>query len=203
MMTSSPGRGATKPRETPRAVLLLALTCALFSTRARGEDGSARSFSIESGSLTYKLVHKLHEVEGKTGTIEGRALVSEDGSVRVQVRAKVASFDSGNANRDAHMREVTHEAIHAYASVQGRFSGLHLPLAAPVELAMSATVELNGEKQPATIPVTFRQEGAGLRATFSFPISLDKFKVERPELLFVKVDDRVELSGDLFFVAAR
>ena len=202
MTTSSPGRGATRPRGVLRAVVLL-LACALFSVRARGEDHAARNFLIESGSLSYQLVHKLHEVEGKTRAIEGRALVSTDGSVRVQVRAKVASFDSGNANRDAHMREVTHEPIHAYASVQGRLAGLHLPLAAPIELPMSATVELNGEKQPATIPVKFQPEGAGIRATFSFPISLEGFKVERPELLFVKVDDRIQLTGDLLFAEAR
>lgn len=194
---------ATRPRGFFRVAVLLSLACALFPLRARGEDGAARSFSVESGSLTYKLVHKLHEVEGRTRAIEGRAIVAGDGSVRVQVRAKVASFDSGNANRDAHMREVTHEALHAYASVQGRLAGLHLPLAAPVELPMSATVELNGEKQPATIAVTFRPEGAGLRATFTFPISLDQFKVDRPELLFVKVDDKVELTGDLLFVETR
>jgi len=135
--------------------------------------------------------------------VEGRALVQADGSARVQVRAKVASFDSGNANRDAHMREATHEPVHSYASVKGTLEGLHLPIAAPIDLAMSATVELNGEKQQATIPVSFRQEGPAIRATFSFPISLDSFKVERPELLFIKVDDRVQIAGDLSFEEGR
>jgi polyisoprenoid-binding protein YceI len=131
--------------------------------------------------------------------VEGRALVQGDGSAKVQVRAKVASFDSGNANRDAHMREATHEPVHSYASVKGTLEGLRLPITAPVDLAMSATVELNGAKQQATIPISFRQEGAAIRATFSFPISLDSFKVERPELLFIKVDDRVQIAGDLSF----
>ena len=158
-----------------------------------------RSFSLRSGTLAYKLVHKLHEVEGTTRSVEGRALLQEDGTARVQVRAKVASFDSGNSNRDAHMREVTHEPIHPYASVKGTLRDLHLPLSSPVELSLSATVELNGEKQGATIPISFRPDGPRLRATFSFPISLEAFKVERPELLFVKVEDRVQVTGDLVF----
>jgi len=43
------------------------------------------------------------------------------------VRAKVASFDSGNANRDAHMREATHEAAHPYVEVKGTMPALKLP----------------------------------------------------------------------------
>jgi hypothetical protein len=64
---------------------------------------------------------------------------------------------------------------------------------------MPATLELNGEKQPATVPIRLRQEGATIRVTFSFPISLESFKVDRPELLFVKVDDRAQITGDLVF----
>jgi hypothetical protein len=42
-----------------------------------------------------------------------------------------------------------------------------------------------------------------VRTTFSFPISLDGFKVERPQLLLIKVDDRATISGDLRFETAR
>ena len=41
-----------------------------------------------------------------------------------------------------------------------------------------------------------------MRAKFSFPISLDAFKVERPELLFVKVEDKAQIEGDLVFTEA-
>ena len=35
-----------------------------------------------------------------------------------------------------------------------------------------------------------------------YPISLDAFKVERPELLFVKVEDKAQIEGDLVFTEA-
>jgi hypothetical protein len=38
-----------------------------------------------------------------------------------------------------------------------------------------------------------------VRARFSFPISLEAFQVERPELLFVKVEDQAQIEGDLVF----
>ena len=42
-----------------------------------------------------------------------------------------------------------------------------------------------------------------MRATFTFPISLEAFKIERPELLFVKVDDALKLEGDVLFETAK
>ncbi len=161
------------------------------------------TLDLREGSLTYTLVHKLHEVQGVTHALEGRAQVQPDGIGRVQVRAKVATFDSGNSNRDEHMREVTHEAAHPYATVKGTLSGLAFPLKSPAEVTLHATVELNGVKQAAEIPIKLTPEGARVRAKFAVSLSLDAFQIDRPELLFVKVDDRVLLSGELLFEEAK
>ena len=65
---------------------------------------------------------------------------------------------------------------------------------------VGSEVELNGEKQPVEVPVKLTPAGSsGVRATFSFPVSLDALKVERPELLFVKVDDKATIKGELLF----
>jgi len=179
---------------------MLALLFALLLSA----PASGQLLDLREGTLTYTVVHKLHEVHGTTRQVEGRALAQPDGTVKVQVRAKVASFDSGNSNRDAHMREATHEAAHPYAEVKGTMSGVKLPLSAPVQTTLHAIVELNGEKQTAEVPVKLEPAAEnGVRATFSFPISLDALKVERPELLLVKVDDKATISGDLRFEAAK
>lgn len=171
---------------------------ALLLAAGGAPDGQA--YALKSGELSYTLVHKLHEVKGTTHALEGRALALPDGTARVQVRAKVASFDSGNSNRDVHMREATHEPVHPWTSVKGTLEKISLPLQAPAETTLHATVELNGEKQAVEVPVKLSPaERGGVRATFSFPVSLEGFKVERPELLFVKVDDKLLLSGDLVF----
>jgi hypothetical protein len=160
---------------------------------------AGQMLDLREGTLTYTVVHKLHEVHGVTKTVEGRALVEPDGTAKVQV----ATFDSGNSNRDAHMREATHDAAHPYATVKGTLTGVRLPLSAPVQTTLHAIVELNGEKQPAEIPLKLEPAPGGVHATFSFPISLDALKVERPELLLVKVEDKVVITGDLTFEAAK
>ncbi|HZR09888.1 MAG TPA: YceI family protein [Myxococcales bacterium] len=177
---------------------MFALVAILLSAAPAGQ-----LLDLRQGTLTYTVVHKLHEVHGTSHQMEGRALAQPDGTVRVQVRAKLATFDSGNSNRDEHMREATHEAVHPFAEVKGTMSGVTLPLAGSREATLHATVELNGQKERMDVPVKLEPAGAGVHATFSFPISLDRFKVERPELLLIKVDDRATISGDLRFEAAK
>jgi len=165
--------------------------------------GGQQALDLREGKLTYVVVHKLHEVHGTAKQVEGRTLALPDGTVKVQVRAKVATFDSGNSNRDVHMREATHEGTHPYTEVKGTMSGVTLPLSGPRDATLHATIELNGEKETRDVPVKLEPEETGVHATFSFPISLDRFKVDRPELLLIKVDDRATISGDLHFAVPK
>ena len=168
---------------------------------AVAQQPAAPLYALKDGAITYVLVHKLHEVRGTSRKLEGLARIEPGGPTLVQVRVAVASFDSGNSNRDSHMREATHEAAHPYVEVKGTLPPLQLPLAGPAEVPLDARVELNGESERRTIPVTLTPEGSGIRAKFSFPVSLDAHHVERPELLLVKVDDKVTIEGNLLFEA--
>ena len=93
------------------------LFCALLLAASASADGP-QTFDVHQGTLTYTVVHKLHKVQGVTHAVEGRAQVQPGGGLRVQIRAKVATFDSGNSNRDVHMREVTHEPAHPYVQIK-------------------------------------------------------------------------------------
>ena len=75
----------------------------------------ASTFELEHGAITYTVVHKLHEVKGTTHALEGRAQLLPSGELRVQVRTRLKTFDSGNSNRDEHMREATHEPEHPFS----------------------------------------------------------------------------------------
>ena len=179
--------------------LLLALSLA---PAAPADEARPVLLALKQGSLSYTVVHKLHQVTGTTRELEGVARLQPGGPTQVQVRARVATFDSGNSNRDAHMREATHEPLHPVAEVKGTLPPVTLPLAAPQELTMDARVELNGIQQKHVIPIRLEPSGArGVRGKFSFPISLDAFHVDRPELLLIKIEDRAVIAGDLLFEA--
>lgn len=154
----------------------------------------------EGSSLTYKLHHKLHEVEGTAKPTEGVARLLPDGTLQVAVRANVADFDSGNANRDAHMKEVTEASKYPVVEFKGVASGVKLPTTFPAELpvTLKGQVTFHGVKQPVEVPLKVKFTSAKEAvADGTFSISLDAYKVERPSLMMVKVDDALVLQPHL------
>jgi polyisoprenoid-binding protein YceI len=182
----------------------LAVLATLFlSTSALAQEAAPaaapRMYSVKSAdsSLTYRLKHKLHVVEGKARPTEGKARLMPDGTLQVAVRANVADFDSGNSNRDAHMKEATEEPKVPTIEFKGTASGVKVPTTFPAEqtVALKGQLTFHGVKQPVEVPLTVVFTSAkDVTATGNFQISLDAFKVERPSLLMVKVDDALDLE---------
>ncbi len=68
----------------------------------------------------------------------------------------------------------------------------------PPELVLEGEVELHGVRRPVRVPVALaRQPDGTLRARATFEVSLDAFGIERPSLLFVKIDDACRIDLDL------
>ncbi|HUL61310.1 MAG TPA: YceI family protein [Anaeromyxobacteraceae bacterium] len=188
------------------ALLAAATAAAAPPQPADAAPTGSLTFAIAPGStLAYRLGATFHEVRGVTHEVEGRARVLSDGTVQVMVRAPVASFDSGNGNRDAHMKEVTDaarfpfvvlKAVGSAPSLAGP-AGTAVP-AEPVRIALRGELIFHGVARPVEAPVEVRfAEGERATARTTFPVSLTAHGVERPALLFVKVDDRIEIEAGL------
>jgi polyisoprenoid-binding protein YceI len=149
-------------------------------------------------SLKYTVIHKLHKVEATTNQVEGRA-VARGESVLTEVRAQVASFRSGDSNRDEHMDEVMSVGTYPTVVLKGivPVASGELPQGAA---RVNAQIELHGVKKAYQIPVTItpRPDGS-LRVTSAFDVSLDAHQVDRPSLLFVKIDDACHVDVDVVF----
>jgi hypothetical protein len=66
----------------------------------------------------------------------------------------------------------------------------------PVHL--DGEVEMHGVKRPTQVTVTLAPQPDGaVRVTGAFDVSLDAHHVERPSLLFVKIDDACHVDVDL------
>jgi polyisoprenoid-binding protein YceI len=177
----------------------IALAAALLLSQAPAAD-----LVVQPGSrLSYRLIHKFHEVEGVSKEVEGRVRVGAGGAVQLMVRAKVASFDSGNGNRDAHMQEATEAAKYPLVTLKAVGTAT-LPASYPatIEVPLDGQLEFHGQVRPvgAKATVTFEAPGrASVKARIT--ISLDAFGVERPSLLFVKVDDALSVDAALTLAA--
>ena len=178
-------------------VLLVALSLPLSSA-------SAQSFTVDGGAskLVYHLVHKLHHVEGVSHKMEGKAVIGPDGRAQVLVKAPVESFDSGNVNRDEHMKEAVDAARFPTVELKALGEGLAPPASMPSTLKKPFKVQLtfHGETKVFEVPVEVTWESADrVHARSSFNVSLDAYKVERPSLMFVKVEDALVMDADLVF----
>jgi len=175
------------------AVAALALTLT-----AAGER-QALSVDPAASVVRFHLNHKMHKVDGRSAAVEGKAVIEPDGKVLAMVRIPVASFDSGDANRDANMRETLEAGRFPFVVFKGVSS-----VVAPVSYGPATPATLEGElefhgvRRPVKVPVSveFQKDGsAKVRGTLD--VSLDAFKVERPSLLFIKVDDDCAIQFDL------
>ena len=157
-----------------------------------------------ASAVHYRLRHALHRVLGTSRAVQGKAIVSEDGGVRVGAFAPVASFRSGDEDRDARVREVLAGQGRAFVVFKGEGRLPAWPATGPLELAVNGEVTLNGVARPATVhlQLTFAADGTA-RARARFELSLEAHRVARPALLLVKVDDRCLVEVDLLARPAR
>jgi polyisoprenoid-binding protein YceI len=176
---------------------LLTATPAGDVVTAPAQAGEVLALDAARSSVRYHLHHRMHDVDGRATALEGKALIAPDGEVRAMFRIPVASFDSGDANRDAHTREVLEAARYPFVVFKGttRVAMPIRPGTARVDVA--GELDLHGNKRPMTLPaeLTFSGDGVAVRATME--VSLDEFRIERPALLLVKVDDRCRIDLDL------
>jgi polyisoprenoid-binding protein YceI len=170
----------------------------LLSAPALGQ-GVARLYSVRltDSQLTYRLKHKLHEVVGTARPTEGRARILPDGTLQVAVRANVADFDSGNANRDANMKEATEANKYPTVEFRGLATGLKVPDSFPtrVPVVLRGKLTFHGVERGVEVPmeVLFRS-AREVSAEGRFTISLESYEVERPSLLLVRVEDTLVME---------
>lgn len=178
---------------------MLTLTTALALAVLGATEARTLSVDPAASSVRFQVNHKLHKVDGRSTAIEGKAVIDAEGKVLAMVRVPVAAFDSGDSNRDAHMRETLDAGRHPFVVFKG-VTSLVVPASSGKEIPTSlrGELEFHGVKKPVEVPVSVAFAGDGsVSVKGKLAISLDAFGVERPSLLFVKVDDECTIDVDL------
>lgn len=171
------------------AALLLALSLA---------PGTSLSVDPAASAIRFQVVHKLHKVDGRATQLEGRAVARDDGTVAVMVRVPLATLRTGVANRDQHMYEALEVGKYPYVVFKG--VGRLGPGGALPEgpLTLDGQLDLHGIQRPVSVPITIeRRPDGALRGRGGFAVSLDAHRIERPSLLFVKIEDGCRIDLDL------
>jgi polyisoprenoid-binding protein YceI len=160
-----------------------------------------QSYTVDAAQsvIRFHVDHKLHATDGHSKSIEGKAVVQPDGKVLAMVRVPVATFDSGDANRDSNMRETLEASKHPFVVFKGMAS-LIMPaaLGKPIDTKLQGELEFHGVKRQIEVPVTlqFANDGSAL-VKGKMTLSLDAYKIDRPSLLMIKLDDDARIEFEL------
>lgn len=172
---------------------------AVLALLAAAPEQQALSVDPAASAVRYHLDHKMHSVDGRSSALEGKAVIASDGKVLAMVRIPVASFDSGDANRDSHMRETLDAGKHPFVVFKG-VSSVLVPAAygKAVPMTLQGELDFHGVSRPIAVPVSaeFGPDGSAL-VTGRMKVSLEAHRIERPSLLFVKVDDECAIEFSL------
>jgi polyisoprenoid-binding protein YceI len=144
--------------------------------------------------ISYHLHHPMHEINGVSQDFDCSVILSGD-TVRsqIQVRARVASFNSGNSNRDSHMLEMLDGLKYPFVEFTSdslRHEGK--------DYRVFGQLTFHGIKHPLIFLVTptYLKDKAEIKGGFT--ILLSDYKVERPSLLFVPTAEDLHIDLDVW-----
>lgn len=173
----------------PRATFVV-LWLLLAAVAATGQTKTVEGIKDES-SITYRINHTLHHIEAtsKDGwfRVELDPAKHEIKSVTAQV--DVMTFDSGNSNRDSHAMEVV-ESI-KYPDVT--FASTSVTQAGD-SLNVTGKLTFHGVTKDIVMTGTTKWSQNRLEVQGNFELSITAFKIERPALLMIPVDDALKFS---------
>ena len=148
-------------------------------------------YTIKEGEITYYGYHFLHDWKGTSNQINGNftfdsSLEDFNGIISIPVK----SFDSGNTNRDSNML-VYCRGI-KYSDISFR----------PKEIikddnlvTINGMLEFAGNVQDLTTSANIKAiSDSSFTAKGKFDILLSKFDIDRPSLLFTKIDDKISIE---------
>jgi polyisoprenoid-binding protein YceI len=178
---------------------MTAALAALALLFAGASEQQAYTVDAAQSTIRYHVNHKLHAADGRSSSIEGKAVVQPDGKVLAMIRIPVATFDSGDANRDATMRDTLEAGRFPFVVFKG-VTSLLMPaaLGKGIPTTLQGQLEFHGVTQAVSVPVTlqFGNDGSA-RVTGKTTLSLDSFRINRPSLLMIKLDDECTIDIDL------
>jgi polyisoprenoid-binding protein YceI len=162
----------------------------MMTASASAQVKTVASIKGES-SATYFLVHPMHEIESTSKEVVYTASINPDTKIIQTVTAAVdvTSFDSGNSNRDSHAMEV----VDAMSFPEVTFTSKSIiPQGSSIVIDGKLTFHGVTNDVTAIANPEWRNDKLTIHAVMS--ISLTAFKVERPSLLFIPVQDTLRFT---------
>lgn len=149
---------------------------------------SDTTYVLKSSDISYTITFPLKTVVGKSTDAKGKG-VCDTKLCEFLIASPVKSFKSGDTNRDVHMLEVTKAAQFPLISINTVNLDPEKLNSAVFEIEFAGT-----KKTIKGIPLNKTVHGKTTDISTAFSILLSDFRIERPSLLGVSIDDKVEIN---------
>lgn len=166
------------------SILFLIVLCPAVITFSQTKKYQAVK---DQSYITYKITHPLHEVEAKSQNAYCVILADapKKDIKKVAVQVDVTSFDSGNSNRDSHAMET----VDAINYPDARFISTSIEQKGD-SLMVKGDLTFHGVTKNITMEVFPAWTKSQLVVTGKFNISLTAFKIKRPALFLIPINDK-------------
>ena len=164
---------------------LLVLLFCLLASLAQSQSGE---YTIE-GRVTYTASYTLGRWEGSNTSVRGRVRWNaQTGEASGQVCVELGRFDSGNPLRDADARGVFDVNKYPQSCLD-----VERLTQTGEDAVLVGTLEISGTRRPVRIAGKLTREGSTYRFVGGFDTSFSEWKLNPPSLLFLRVNDPVEV----------
>lgn len=184
-----------------RSRLALAFATLLVATPATAAPAApSGSYTFGTGTeVRYLVVHRMHQVHAKSGTLEGSVkLEAGKLALPLQLTLPLITFKSGNRNRDdnalaaldaGRFPKAILSVAHFTQGASG-FAGDRWTSAGTAEGSLS----VRGVAKPVKLPIQASLVGDTLTVDAAFTVKLSDHAIPAPALLFVPVKDDVAVE---------
>lgn len=149
------------------------------------------TYETSASSVKYSMVHKLHSWEGVSKELKVATRWNEQKNEieQISIVVNVATFNSGLSSRDSHMMEVLDGLT--YPRILFSSSSIQYT---PDGIIVKGKLQFHGVDRMIETKVKLEKQNRKMVFSGSLPVLLEDYKVERPSLLFVKVDNKIQID---------
>ncbi|MDA0864684.1 MAG: YceI family protein [Bacteroidetes bacterium] len=178
-------------------ILLFGFGVMPYAIFAQNQTTNSRSWTLDPSrsEISYTGVHLLHQWTGVNKKLVGLMTTSKDQIDMIAVSAKVADFDSGNENRDAHALEL----LDVFDFPNVRFLAKKFTQSGQ-QVVMQGLLQFRGVSRDISVTMTVEPALDQYKVFGAFTVQPTLFDMPLPSFMLKDIDDALEVEVSLMFI---
>lgn len=178
-------------------VVKFALVLSYSNLMGQNQTTSSSTWTLDPSrsEISYTGVHLLHEWTGVNKNLVG-LMKSNDGQLdMIAVSAKVADFDSGNENRDAHALEL----LDVFDFPNVRFLAKKFTQSGQ-QVVMDGILQFRGVSRDISVTMNVESTPDEYKVFGTFTVQPTLFDMPLPSFMLKDIDDALDIKVSLLFI---